>query len=112
MGPGSQREQLPGLAHSLAHGGLAPVTRWWDFAHAKVDDPVDFISGYDCDIEHRDYGPHKAKRPDNRGHSVTVENKKVEGVIWPIVTCECGWRDHAGNYAEHAATFPKREVMW
>ena len=91
--------------------------KWWDMAGARVDDPADYVTGYDFEIERPTYGPHIEVKADNRGHSVTIEqrnvaDKKAKKNIWPIATCECGWQDHAGNYVEHVATFPMREVIW
>lgn len=85
---------------------------WWQEAGARVDDPADYVEGYDWEIVRPEYGPHRAIKQDNRGHSVELTFDKREGAMLPIANCSCGWRDLAGNYQEHVATFPVREVMW
>jgi hypothetical protein len=84
--------------------------KWWDMAGAKVDDPADYVEGYEYEIIRPEYGPFKKIERDNRGHSVELTIAKIEKTHMQIANCACGWRDLIYNYPEHVATFPVREV--
>lgn len=86
------------------------MAKFWDIVQPTVWSPTSCDCwGYDYEPGIPDYGPHISWVPDREGHE-PHEDLVAPRLKWPILICECGWRDLDFNYPEHLAKASKRKV--
>ena len=89
------------------------MDKFWSWVEVWAPTTAD-VSGYDCEVDLPDYGPHRRREIDRSDHQPTYHGLRNVGKLkdLPWVTCSCGWSGHALNYQQEHIDTLKLRTVW